>query len=166
MKKETGYMKQALELAEIAGKMGEVPVGALVVFENRVIGKGYNRRESTNSPLSHAEVEAILEASSNLGSWRLEECELYVTLEPCIMCSGAILQSRIKKVVFGPRDPKAGAVRSLYNLLEDNRLNHRVEVVEGVLAQECSLLLSSFFQKIREEQKNGSLKPREKKNNF
>ncbi len=158
-------MKQALELAQEAGLQGEVPVGAVVVFENRVIGKGYNRRESTNSPLSHAEIEAILEASENIGSWRLEDCELYVTLEPCIMCSGAILQSRIKRVVFGPRDPKAGAVRSLYNLLEDKRLNHRVEVVEGVLSDECSSILTGFFKDIRSRQKNAVLKT-EQNNDF
>ncbi|HNW15491.1 MAG TPA: tRNA adenosine(34) deaminase TadA [bacterium] len=160
MEREISYMKQALELAETAGSQGEVPVGAVVVFENRVIGKGYNRRESTNSPLSHAEIEAIMEASENMGSWRLEDCELFVTLEPCIMCSGAILQSRIKRVVFGPRDPKAGAVRSLYNLLEDTRLNHRVEVVEGVLADECSQILTSFFKEIRERQKKYASKSR------
>ena len=146
-------MKAALELAVTAGEQGEVPVGAIVVFENRIIGKGYNRRESTNSPLSHAEIEAILEASKFLGSWRLENCEMFVTLEPCIMCSGAIIQSRIKKLYFGCRDPKAGAVRSLYTLLEDSRLNHRVEIVEGIQADECSFVLTEFFKNIRNMQK-------------
>jgi len=154
MERETRYMKVALELAELAGSLGEVPVGAVVVFENRIIGKGYNRRESTNSPLSHAEIEAILEASKSLNSWRLEDCELFVTLEPCIMCSGAIIQSRIKKLYFGCRDPKAGAVRSLYNLLEDDRLNHRVEITEGLLKDECSLILTEFFKNIRGLQKS------------
>ncbi len=142
-------MGMALELAQKAKDMGEVPVGAVVVFENRVIGKGFNKRESTNSPLSHAEIEAIMEASSELDSWRLENCELFVTLEPCIMCSGAIIQSRIKRVVFGTRDPKAGAVKSLFSLLEDRRLNHRAEVEEGVLADSCSKILTGFFREIR-----------------
>ena len=154
MTRETEYMKIALSLAEKARMMGEVPVGAVVVFENRVIGKGFNKRESAQSPLSHAEIEAITEAAAYLRSWRLEDCELYVTLEPCIMCSGAIVQARIPKVYFGARDPKAGGVRSLYTLLEDERLNHRVEVVEGILAEESSELLSGFFREIREKQKN------------
>ena len=146
----------ALELAGMAKDMGEVPVGAVVVFENRIIGKGFNKRESTNSPLSHAEIDAIMEASRELDSWRLEDCELFVTLEPCIMCSGAIVQSRIKRVVFGARDPKAGAVRSLYSLLEDSRLNHRVDVEEGVLAESCSEILTNFFREIRDRRKKDS----------
>ncbi|MBO4440758.1 tRNA adenosine(34) deaminase TadA [bacterium] len=153
MCRETEFMKEALALAGKAKAQGEVPVGAVVVFENRVIGKGYNKRESTNLPTSHAEVEAIVEASECLGSWRLEDCELYVTLEPCIMCSGVIIQSRIKRLIFGARDPKAGAVRSLYSLLEDSRLNHQVEIVEGILADESSALLSGFFREIREKQR-------------
>ena len=147
-------MGLALELAQKAKDIGEVPVGAVVVFENRVIGKGFNKRESTNSPISHAEIEAIMEASKELDSWRLEDCELFVTLEPCIMCSGAIIQSRIKRVVFGASDPKAGAVRSLYSLLEDRRLNHRAEVEEGVLADSCSEILTGFFREIRSIGKN------------
>ena len=154
MTRETEYMKIALDLAEKAREMGEVPVGAVVVFENRVIGKGFNKRESSQSPISHAEIEAISEAAAYLKSWRLEDCELYVTLEPCIMCSGAIVQARIPKICFGARDPKAGGVKSLYTLLEDERLNHRVEVVEGILAEESSELLSCFFREIREKQKN------------
>ena len=154
MTREIEYMKIALELAEKARAMGEVPVGAVVVFENRIIGKGFNKRESAKSPLSHAEIEAIAEAAAYLRSWRLEDCELYVTLEPCIMCSGAIVQARIPKVYFGARDPKAGGVRSLYTLLEDERLNHRVDVVEGILAEESAKLLSGFFREIRERQKN------------
>ena len=154
MTRETEYMKIALDLAEKAREMGEVPVGAVVVFENRIIGKGFNKRESAQSPLSHAEIEAIAEAAAYLKSWRLEDCELYVTLEPCIMCSGAIVQSRIPKLYFGARDPKAGAVKSLYTLLEDSRLNHQVEITEGILAEESSALLTGFFKEIRERQKN------------
>ena len=153
MENELIYMKRALELASKAKSEGEVPVGAVVVFENRIIGEGYNRREATNSPISHAEIEAIQLASKTLNSWRLEDCDLYVTLEPCIMCSGAIVQSRIKRLFFGSRDPKAGAVRSLYDLLEDDRLNHQVEVHEGLLADECSDILSGFFKEIRASQK-------------
>ncbi|HPS31396.1 MAG TPA: tRNA adenosine(34) deaminase TadA [bacterium] len=159
MEKEIFYMEEALKLAGLARELEEVPVGAVVVLDNQIIGKGYNRRESTNSPLSHAEIEAIVEASACLGSWRLEECELYVTLEPCIMCCGAIIQSRIKKLIYGARDPKAGAVRSLYNLLEDSRLNHQVEIVEGVLVDECSSILTGFFKEIRERQKNKASGP-------
>ncbi len=146
-------MKLALEQAKSAYDINEVPVGAVVVFDNRIIGKGFNKRESENSPLSHAEIEAILEAAKELKSWRLENCELFVTLEPCIMCSGAIIQSRIERVVFGARDPKAGAVKSLYELLEDSRLNHRVIVEEGVMAESCSEILTTFFREIRSGQK-------------
>jgi len=156
------YMKRALELAFKAREEGEVPVGAVVVFESRIIGEGYNRREATNSPTSHAEIEAIEMASDNLKSWRLEDCDLYVTLEPCMMCSGAIVQSRIKRLFFGSRDPKAGAVRSLYNLLEDDRLNHQVEVYEGLLADESSAILTEFFREVRASQKLKKLAAKEK----
>ncbi len=146
-------MQEAIRLAEQAASEGEVPVGAVVVFENRVIGKGFNRREITNSPSSHAEMIAIEEAAVTLNSWRLEDCDLYVTLEPCIMCSGAIIQSRIRKVYFGTRDPKGGAVVSLYNILSDERLNHRAEYEENILQEECSQMLKSFFREIRAKQK-------------
>ncbi len=144
-------------MAEKAAEQGEVPVGAVVIFENRIIGKGHNQREQTNSPSSHAEMIAIEEASRCLGSWRLEKCELFVTLEPCIMCSGAIIQSRIEKVYFGARDPKAGAVVSLYNLLSDLRLNHQVEIEEGLMAEECAKILTDFFRTIRKKQKEEKL---------
>lgn len=143
------YMKQALGLANLAFLRGEVPVGALLVFENRVIGRGYNKRETLQSPILHAEIEAINEASEELGTWRLENSTLYVTLEPCIMCSGAILQSRIPNVVFGALDPKAGGVSSLYTLLNDSRLNHRCTVTGGILEKECSEILTRFFRNIR-----------------
>jgi len=147
------YMNEAIELAQKAALEGEVPVGAVVVFENRIIGKGYNRREATNSPSSHAEMIAIEEAAKTLNSWRLENCDLYVTLEPCIMCSGAIIQSRIRKVYFGTRDPKGGAVVTLYNILSDKRLNHQTEYEEGLLHDECSAMLTNFFREIRKKQK-------------
>jgi len=144
-------MNEAIELAKEAARRGEVPVGAIVVFENRIIGRGYNRREIQGMPTYHAEILAIEEAARNLGSWRLIDCELYVTLEPCIMCSGAIVQARIPKVYFGAKDPKGGGVVSLYNILNDERLNHQVEVEEGILADECSLILKTFFRSVRKK---------------
>ena len=142
-------MREALRLARLAELEDEVPVGAVVVFENRIIGKGYNQREGLSSPTAHAEAIAIENAAKTLKSWRLEQCELFVTLEPCIMCSGIIQQSRIQRVYFGARDPKAGAVVSLYSILSDARLNHQVELIEGILADESAQLLSQFFRRIR-----------------
>ena len=153
METKLKYMSEALNLAKKAREKGEVPVGAVVVFENRIIGRGYNRREQLQSALAHAEIMAITEASKEIGSWRLENCELYVTLEPCVMCSGAILQSRIKKLIFGADDPKGGGVVSLFNLLTDSRLNHRVEIESGIMKLECSNILTDFFKEIREKQK-------------
>lgn len=149
MERDERFMREALSLAHTAARRGEVPVGAVMVLDNRIIGIGYNRREVTQSPLAHAEIVAIEAARDQIGFWRLENCELYVTLEPCIMCCGAIVQSRIRRVVFGARDPKGGGAVSLYTLLTDPRLNHRCEVVEGVLAQECGEVLSDFFRKVR-----------------
>lgn len=143
------FMAQALQLAQQAYKNGETPVGAVVVYQNRVIGKGSNNRELARSALGHAELIAIAEASANISAWRLLDCSLYVTLEPCIMCAGAILQARIPRVIFGARDPKGGAVNSLYSLLADTRLNHQCEVTEGVCADECSDLLKTFFRELR-----------------
>jgi tRNA(adenine34) deaminase len=143
------YMDRALALAESASDCGEVPVGALVVHENKIIGTGYNQRESNQDPVAHAEIIAIREAASRLGSWRLENTTLYVTLEPCPMCAGAILNARIPLVVYGCDDPKAGAVRTLFTLLEDKRLNHRCQVVSGVRADEAAELLRAFFHKLR-----------------
>ncbi len=153
MERDEVFMRRALALAEEAARRGEVPVGAVVVFDNRIVGSGYNRRESTQSPLAHAEIVAIEEACATIGYWRLENCELFVTLEPCIMCCGAIVQARIRRVVFGARDPKGGAAVSLYTLLSDSRLNHRCAVVEGVLAAECGTVLSTFFRRIRAAEK-------------
>jgi tRNA(adenine34) deaminase len=139
------YMRRAVELAQEAAYQDEVPVGAVIVHKGQVIAEAYNQRESLADPTAHAEMIAITQAAAHLQSWRLEQCELYVTLEPCPMCAGAILQSRIPKVVYGAIDPKAGAVESLYHLLSDQRLNHRCELQGGVLAQECGSILTEFF---------------------
>jgi tRNA(adenine34) deaminase len=151
---ETQFMKIALAAASFAGDRGEVPVGAIVVSAGKIVGTGYNRREEVQSPLSHAEIMAIDEASRRLGSWRLNDCEIYVTLEPCIMCTGAILQARIRRLVFGCVDPKAGAVESLYRLCEDQRLNHQLPVVGGVLAEESAALLADFFVRLRQQKRD------------
>lgn len=148
------FMELALKEAKKAYKLGEVPIGAIIVRENKVIAKAFNRREVDKSALSHAEVLAIKEACKELGGWRLIGCTLYVTLEPCLMCAGAIINSRIERVVYAADDPKAGAVRSLYRVLEDPRLNHQVEVVEGILKEESSSLLKQFFAQLRAEKKD------------
>jgi tRNA(adenine34) deaminase len=142
-------MRLAIEEAQIAASEDEVPVGAVVVAGGRVIASGHNQREQLQDPTAHAEMIALTQAASSLGSWRLEGCILYVTLEPCPMCAGGILQARVPAVVWGAADPKAGAVHSLYTLFEDRRLNHRVEHLGGVLADECGRLLSDFFRRKR-----------------
>jgi len=142
-------MRIALGEASSAAEAGDVPVGAVVVHENRVIGRGANQRERLNDPTAHAEMIALTAASAHLESWRLEGCTLYVTLEPCAMCAGAIVLARVDRVVFGATDPKAGACISLYNIPTDERLNHRVEVASGVLADECGAVLSDFFARQR-----------------
>jgi tRNA(adenine34) deaminase len=143
------YMGLALELAHEAGAQDEVPVGAIVVRQGQVVGRGYNRKEQAHSATRHAEIEAIEDASRNMGAWRLTDCDLYVTLEPCPMCAGAILQSRIRKLYFGTEDPKGGAVVSLYRLLEDVRWNHRTATEAGVLRDPCRIILQEFFLKKR-----------------
>lgn len=147
------YMRQALMLAEQAMQDDEVPVGAIVTHKNKVIGSGWNQRESLQDPTAHAEMIAITQAAASISSWRLQECTLYVTLEPCPMCAGAILQSRMARVVYGAADPKAGAVDSLFRLLDDSRLNHRCQVTSGVMAEECGRILSHFFQIKRQQGK-------------
>lgn len=150
-------MHLALDEARRAAQKGEVPVGCVIVSEEgNVLARGHNLRESTQDPTAHAEVVAIREASAALGSWRLTGAVLYVTLEPCPMCIGAIVLARIGRVVFGCRDPKAGALGSVYEIGVDGRLNHRVEVTEGVLRDECSLLLSEFFGGLRRAQHKGA----------
>lgn len=140
------YMRLALAEAEQALAENEVPVGAIIVQGERVIAAAHNQRLALHDPTAHAEMIAITQAASFLGDWRLEGCALYVTLEPCIMCSGAILQARIPTVVYGATDPKAGAVQSLFHLLGDERLNHRSQVVPGILAAPCGEILTRFFQ--------------------
>ena len=154
MNDDEKYMQIALKEAEKAEKKGEVPIGAVIVHEDKVIATGYNHRETTQTTLSHAELIAIEKANKVLNSWRLEDCILYVTLEPCPMCAGAIVQSRIKRVVYGASDPKAGCAGTLMNLLQEDMFNHQVEVTSGVLKEECSALLSDFFRQLRKEKKN------------
>jgi tRNA(adenine34) deaminase len=147
------FMRIALEEAEQALREDEVPIGAVIVYENRVIARAHNQREQLRDPTAHAEMIAITQAAESRQSWRLEGCTLYVTLEPCPMCAGAIVQARLPVVVYGATDPKAGAVHSLYRLLDDSRLNHRAEVIAGVLAERCGQMLSRFFQEQRRQGK-------------
>ncbi len=149
MEDDIKYMQMALAEARKAYQRAEVPIGAVVVCNDQVVGRGFNLREQTQDPTSHAEMIALREAAENEASWRLEDCQLYVTLEPCPMCAGAILQSRIKRLVYGASDPKAGAVRSLYQLLDDDRFNHQVEVEAGVMERESAQLLKDFFRELR-----------------
>jgi tRNA(adenine34) deaminase len=143
------FMREALHQAQLAAVADEVPVGALVVRDGEIVGAAHNQRETLADPTAHAEMIAITQAASALGSWRLSGCTLYVTLEPCSMCAGAIVLARLDRVVYGATDPKAGAVESLYQLLEDSRLNHQAHVVRGVLAPECGGILKEFFQRKR-----------------
>jgi tRNA(adenine34) deaminase len=145
MKSDEDWMQVALEQARIAGACGEVPVGAVVVCDGEIIGRGFNQPIRTHDPTAHAEVMALREAAQHLKNYRLPGCELYVTLEPCVMCSGAIMHARIGRVVFGAADPKTGAVGSVIDLFAEARLNHHAEVSGGVLADECGALLSGFF---------------------
>jgi tRNA(adenine34) deaminase len=142
------WMRDALELARSAAAGGEVPIGCVVVHDptTRVVGRGANRRLTDNDPTAHAEVLALREAGRTLGHWRLLDCTLYVTLEPCPMCAGALVNARVPRLIYGCDDPKAGAVRSLYRLCDDERLNHRLQVTTGVLADECAAVLREFFQ--------------------
>ena len=149
------WMRQALQQAQIAFDAGEAPIGCVIVKGNQMVGSGYNLRESNNDPTAHAEIIALRAAGETLGTWKLTDCTMYVTLEPCTMCAGALVNSRIPKVVYGCDDPRAGGVRTLYAICEDPRLNHRLEVVRGVLGQESSALLKSFFKQLREK-KNAS----------
>jgi tRNA(adenine34) deaminase len=143
------YMELALAEAEAAAAAGEAPVGALIVQGDRILGRGRNEREALRDPTAHAEMIAITQAAAALDNWRLEGCTMYVTLEPCPMCAGAIVLARIPTLVYGAADPKAGAVRSLFALVDDERLNHRAEIVAGVLADRCGAVLTSFFQSRR-----------------
>lgn len=144
------YMREALRQAKKAAALGEVPIGCVIVYQDKIIGRGYNRRNTDKNTLAHAEITAINKASKVIGDWRLEGCTLYVTLEPCQMCAGAIVQARIPQVVMGCMNPKAGCAGSILNILEMPEFNHQVNVTRGVLAQECSELLKSFFTELRE----------------
>lgn len=151
--KDHHYMQEALEEAKKAAALGEVPIGAVIVYKDEIIARAHNLRETTQNALTHAESMAIQEACRKIGSWRLEETTLYVTLEPCPMCAGAILQSRVPRVVYGARDIKAGCVDSLYRLLNDPRFNHECTVTEGVMAEECGQILTDFFKALRDRKK-------------
>ena len=143
------YMKEAVKQAKKAYALGEVPIGCVIVHGGKIIGRGYNRRNTDKSTLSHAEIIAIRKASKVIGDWRLEECTLYVTLEPCQMCAGAIVQARIPKVVMACMNPKAGCAGSVLNILDMPQFNHQVEVVRGVMEEECSQMLKNFFKELR-----------------
>jgi tRNA(adenine34) deaminase len=147
------YMKLAIAQAQKAFDLGEVPIGCVIVHEGKVIGRGYNRRNTDKNTLAHAEITAINKASKKIGDWRLEDCTLYVTLEPCQMCSGAIVQARIPKVVIGCDNPKAGCAGSILNILNHPAFNHQVETVKGVLEEECSKMLKTFFADLRKRLK-------------
>ncbi|HKM34635.1 MAG TPA: tRNA adenosine(34) deaminase TadA [Lachnospiraceae bacterium] len=143
------YMKEALRQAMKAYALGEVPIGCVIVYQNKIIGRGYNRRNTDKNTLSHAEITAIRKASKVMGDWRLEECTLYVTLEPCQMCSGAIVQARISEVVIGCMNPKAGCAGSILNILQMPAFNHQVTIVTGILQNQCSQMLTTFFKELR-----------------
>lgn len=147
------FMKQALRQAEKALALEEAPIGCVIVYQGKIIARGYNRRNTDKNTISHAEMNAIRKASRKLGDWRLEGCTLYVTLEPCQMCSGAIVQSRIDRCVIGAMNPKAGCAGSVMNLLQVASFNHQVEITKGVLEDECSAMLTGFFRSLRERQK-------------
>ncbi len=147
------FMEEALAEAEKAAAMGEVPVGAVIVQNDQIIARGHNRTETDRDPTAHAEMIAIRQAAKTLGGWRLPDCTMYVTLEPCSMCAGAIVWSRIERLVIGTEDPKAGACGSVFNIPQDERLNHRVEVERGLMREECSALMRSFFRDLRTQHK-------------
>lgn len=146
---EEKYMKEALKQAKKAYALGEVPIGCVIVHEGKIIGRGYNRRNTDKNTLAHAEITAINKASKVIGDWRLEECTLYVTLEPCQMCAGAIVQARIPEVVMGCMNPKAGCAGSILNILEMPQFNHQVKVTRSILETECSQMLKTFFEELR-----------------
>ena len=155
------YMKEALRQARKAYALMEVPIGCVIVYEGKIIARGYNRRNTDKNTTSHAEINAIRRASKKLGDWRLEGCAIYITLEPCQMCAGAIVQSRITRAVIGSMNPKAGCAGSVLNLLEMQEFNHQVEVERGVLQEECSAMLSGFFRELREKKKREKEKEKE-----
>lgn len=157
MTQDEKYMKAALREARKAYKLDEVPIGCVIVQNDKIIARGYNRRNTDKNTLAHAELSAIKKASKKTGDWRLEDCTMYVTLEPCQMCAGAIVQSRLGKVVIGSMNPKAGCAGSVINLLQMKQFNHQVEMETGILEEECSTMLSGFFQELREKKKQAKL---------
>lgn len=152
-KMDERFMREAIRQARKAGALMEVPIGCVIVYEGKIIARGYNRRNTDKNTISHAELNAIRKASKKLGDWRLEGCTMYITLEPCQMCAGAIVQARVSRVVIGSMNPKAGCAGSILNLLEMEQFNHQVEVTRGVLQEECSQMLSGFFKELREIKK-------------
>ena len=165
MRDEEKFMKEAIRQAKKAYALREVPIGCVIVYEGKIIARGYNRRNTDKNTTSHAEINAIRKASKKLGDWRLKGCTLYVTLEPCQMCAGAIVQARIDKVVIGSMNPKAGCAGSVLNLLEMDGFNHKVEVERGVLEEECSTMLSGFFKELRMEKAKAKAKAKELEEN-
>ncbi len=155
------FMQQAIEESKKAQTIGEVPIGAVIVKDDKIIARAHNLRETSQLSTAHAELLAIHEANKALGSWRLEECTLYVTLEPCPMCTGAIVQSRIPKVVYGAKDPKGGCCGTIYNLLEEQQFNHQCEVISGVMEEECGQLLTTFFKELRQKKKRNKIDKQE-----
>ena len=153
-KEDQQFIKAAIDQANIALENSDVPIGAVIVHQNKIVAKGYNQRHKLNDPTAHAEIIAITAAAEYIGNWRLHGCTIYVTLEPCPMCAGALVLARIDRLVYGCDDPKAGAVKSLYNIVQDTRLNHRLEVTNGILADECSAILTDFFKKKRNSTDN------------
>ncbi len=168
MNMDEKYMKKAIKQAQKAYALGEVPIGCVIVYQDKIIGRGYNRRNTDKNTLAHAEITAINKASKKMGDWRLEDCTLYVTLEPCQMCAGAIVQARITRVVMGSMNPKAGCGGSILNILEMPQFNHQVEVTRGILEEECSHMLTTFFKELRlrckNEKQNNLQKDRQKEN--
>jgi tRNA(adenine34) deaminase len=149
MEEHNSWMKEAIREAERAKAVDEVPIGAVIVHNGEIIGRGHNLRETTHDPTAHAEILAMRQASEHLQAWRLLDCTLYVTLEPCPMCAGAMVQARLPRLVYGTIDPKAGCAGTLMNLLQEQRFNHQVEVIAGVMQEECAALLTGFFRKLR-----------------
>jgi len=155
------YMKEAIKQAKKASKLWEVPIGCIIVHEGKIIARGYNRRNTDKTTLAHAEITAIKKACKKIGDWRLEECTIYVTLEPCPMCAGAIIQARIPRVVVGSMNAKAGCAGSVLNILDEPRFNHQAEFVKGVLEEECTSMLQEFFRELRAKKKEEKLKKAE-----
>ena len=151
MNKNEKYMKQAIKEAQKAELIDEVPIGCVIVKDDRIIARGHNVRENKNSPIGHAEIEAIRKAAKKLNAWRLEDCDIYITLEPCIMCSGAIIQARMRSVYFGAYDPKGGALGSSIDVTKAANINHKIEIHGGILQEECAKLLTDYFRKKRDK---------------